>query len=101
MATRRHPDADQRDEMRRLRAKNLTVAAIGARLGFSKSAVHRAVADMAVDGRVVANRERASIPPLWLGQAKRLIRAGLSRNQVARKLKIPTTVLYRAMEKFG
>lgn len=66
--------------MRRLRVKHLTVEVIGARLGFSKSAVHRAVADMAVDGRIIANRERANTPPPWLGKAKRLIRAGLSRN---------------------
>lgn len=98
---RKRPTADDRDDMRRLRAKGLTIEAIGARLEFSKSSVHRAVADLEVDGRIVANRARAEIPPTWLPRARRLLKRGLTRLATARKLKVSKSALYRAIDKFG
>lgn len=98
---RRRPSEDDKEDMRRLRAKGATVTAIGERLGFSKSAVHRAVADMEVDGRIVANRERAATPPKWLPKARRMLRKGKSRYEIASALNIPISTLYRTVEKFS
>lgn len=97
----RRPTEDDKNDMRRLRSKGMTVDAIGERLGFSKSAVHRAVADMEVDGRIVANRERAAVPPKWLPRAIRLLKTGATRYEVAAKIGVPTSTLYRTINKFN
>ena len=99
--TRRHPTADERDQMRELRHKGLSIPVIAARTKFSKSAVHRAVQGIGVDARITANRDRAAIPPPWLGKARRMLAGGMTRYAAAAALDIPTSTLYRALAKFS
>jgi DNA-binding IclR family transcriptional regulator len=87
--------------MRALRRRGHPIEAIAAAAGVSKSAVHRAVADLGVDARAAANRARAEAPPPWLREARRLHRRGLSRLAIARALGVPKSTLYRALDKFS
>jgi transposase-like protein len=86
---------------RALRRKKMPIEAIATTIGKSKSAVHRAVADMAPDLRAATNRARAAIEPHWLNEARRLLRAGRSRPQIAVALDVAQTSVYRMLHKFG
>lgn len=86
--------------MRELRSQGLAIEAIAEELGFSKSTVHRAVADMPVDRRLNPD-PRAPKRPKWFDRAEKLKAAGLSRYAVAAALKIPKSIVYRAFDKFG
>jgi transposase-like protein len=86
---------------RRLRAKKMSIEAIAASVGMSKSAVHRVVADMAPDLRAATNKARGDIEPGWLDEARRLLKAGRSRPQIAVTLDVAQTSVYRMLHKFG
>jgi IS30 family transposase len=95
--TRRRATEDDKDDMRRLRAKGLSLTAIGARLGWSKSEVHRAVKDMEVDSRITANRAR-STSARWIKRAQKMRRAGLNRREIAAALGVTTSSVYRLID---
>ena len=99
--TRRRPDDDDRDDMRRLRAAGASLGEVAAETGFGVSTVHRIVADVPVDARARANRARAAKPPPWLKRARALLARGQARHAVALTLGVPMTTLYRAIERFG
>lgn len=87
-------------EMREFRSRGLAIEAIADELGFSKSAVHRAVEDMPVDRRLSPD-PRLPKRPKWFDRAEKLKAAGLSRFAIADALKIPKSIVYRAFDKFG
>lgn len=86
---------------RALRHKKMPIEAIAAKIGVSKSAVHRAVSDMAPDLRAATNRARGMVEPHWLDEARRLLKAGHSRPQIAVALDVAQTSVYRMLHKFG
>jgi len=86
---------------RKLRRRKMSIEAIAAEIGVSKSAVHRAVADMKPDLRADANKARGDIEPEWLNKARRLLKAGHSRPRIAVILDVAQTSVYRMLHKFG
>ena len=86
---------------RQLRRKKMPIEAIAAAIGKSKSAVHRAIADMRPDMRAATNRARGNIEPPWLDEARQLLKAGKSRPQIAVTLDVAQTSVYRMLHKFG
>lgn len=86
---------------RALRRKKMSIEAIATEIGMSKSAVHRAVTDMKPDLRAAANRARGEIEPEWLNEARRLLKTGKSRPQIAVILDVAQTSVYRMLDKFG
>lgn len=92
---------DWKKKARALRRKKQTIEAIAETLGVSKSAVHRAVADMTIDRRAAVNKERAALPAPWVDEARRLFRVGQSAPKIARRLGVCHNTIYRAFDKFG
>ena len=86
---------------RRLRRKKISIEAIAAEIGISKSAVHREVRDIEVDRRAAVNTARARIEPPWLDEARALLRSGKSRPEIAVILDVAQTSVYRMFHKFG
>lgn len=78
----------------------MTIEEIAAQLGISKSAIGRAVAGMKIDRRDAANKTRANVKPPWLGEARKLFDAGVSRPKIAVKLNVGQTTIYRVLDKF-
>ncbi len=87
-ATRRH--------VRALRRRGLPLIEIARMTGLSKSAAGRMTVDMVADSRAKANRKRAAeVKPPWLVDARRLKTAGLTRLEIARRLDVPKSSVYR------
>jgi len=86
---------------RRLRRKKKTIEEIATELSKSKSSVGRAVADMSVDRRAATNKARGDIEPVWLDEARQLLKGGQSRPRIAVMLKVAQTSVYRMLHKFG
>lgn len=89
------------EQARALRRKKISLEAIAAQIGISKSSAHRAVADLKVDRRAAANHARAMIPPPWLDKARQMLREGKSRPKIASDLGVAQTSIYRVLHKFG
>ena len=90
--------AELKKQVRALRRRGLSLETIAAQTGVSRSAAGRITADMKADARAKANRTRFadSGEPLWLYEARRMLRAdGLTRNQIAARLGVPKSTLYR------
>lgn len=86
---------------RALRAKGASTPKIAENLGIGKSAAHALTADMGVDSRAAANKARAAKPPPWLQRARKMLAAGVSRNEIAQKLGVAKSSVYRMLAKFG
>lgn len=86
--------------IRAMRRKGAAITDIASDLGLSKSAVGRIVQDMPADARAAANKARAGIKPPWLDEARRLVAAGLSRNEAAARLDVSKSTLYRALARW-
>lgn len=96
------PPAD-RAKVRRakaLRRKGVSLEEIAEAVGLGRTTVHRSVAAIPADARAAANKARAAVAPSWLGQARRLIAGGMTRNEAAATLGVPKSSLYRALDRF-
>lgn len=80
-------------EMRRAGA---SIQQIADATAVAKSAVHRHVASVKRDNRLLP-----APAPEWLGEAQAMLRAGMTANQIAKALGLHSSRVYRVLEKFS
>lgn len=90
----------ERDLARKMRRSGLSTVKIAEHLGRGTETIRILTRDIAVDTRAAANRRRAATPPKWIDQARALLDQGMTRYAAARSLNIPTSVFYRAVDRF-